>query len=118
MRETICSISFPPDALYIRKRNPKDGISRENSGSIIAKGRRSCAYAVLHPVKKCDILLRREKAQKTLDLSKIGRKIVPNAENTFPSPKTPDCGQTLQDNNVKNVAGIVKILLAIPIQTV
>ncbi|MEN6636272.1 MAG: hypothetical protein ABFC56_10500 [Clostridiaceae bacterium] len=70
---------------------------------------------MLHPAKKCDILLRREKAQKTLDLLKIGRKIVPNAENTFPSLKMPDCGQTLQDNNAKIVAGFLKILLAIPI---
>ena len=70
---------------------------------------------MLHPAIKCDILLKREKAQKTLDLSKIGRKIVPNAENTLPCLKTPDCGQTLQDNNVKIVAGILKILLAIAI---
>jgi hypothetical protein len=47
----------------------------------------------------CDILLRREKTQKTLDFYSIGRKIAQNAEITDPGTKTPDCGQNLQDCN-------------------
>jgi len=51
--------------------------------------------------------------QKTLDLKKIGRKIASNAEINASVPKMPDCGQTLQDDDVKKCCWILKILLAI-----
>jgi len=67
--------------------------------------RRMCAKrkeVVLRGIRKCDILLKREKTQKTLDLSRIGRKIAQNAQYTRLRAILPDCGQNMQDSNRKN----------------